>query len=254
MNKIKYFLFAFFLVFSFYFTDQVLLYIDNKSPLMQVINSVEDNYNIKAVNAVIKDNTIIPGIKGKTINKHKSLLKMQEFGTFNELYLIYDYINPDISINNNKDKIIIKGNEIKREVSLVLEENEELEKYLEIANINYSLLCNLNTNLLIEREYINAENNYQKFSDLNAILNKKSLNNNLCFLNYSNLAYCQNHGYFLVSPTLNTNNKAELLRKINSGDIILINKNTSLETLKLVLNEINKLDLKIVYLSKLISE
>ena len=254
MNKIKYCLFAFFLVFSFYFTDQILLYIDNQSPLMQTINNVEDYYNVKAVDAIIKDNTIIPGIKGKSINKHKSLLKMEEFGSFNELYLVYDYIAPDISIINNKDKIIIKGNDRKREVALILEENKELENYLKNTNINYNILCYINTNLKEEREYINAENNYQEFSDLNTILNKKSLNKNICFLDYSNLAYCQNHSYYLVSHTLSTNNKTEALHKLNSGDIILINKNTSLETLKLVLNEIQKLDLKIVYLSKLISE
>ena len=104
-----------------------MIYIDNQSPLMKVIESVESDYNVKAVNAIIKDNTIIPGLKGKEINRHKSLLKMEEFGSFNETYLVYNMVDPSISLKDNKDKIIIHGNDSKREISLILEKNPLLE-------------------------------------------------------------------------------------------------------------------------------
>ncbi len=254
MKKLKYLSFAVFLVFSFYLTDKIMIYIDNQSPLMKVIESVESDYNVKAVNAIIKDNTIIPGLKGKEINRHKSLLKMEEFGSFNETYLVYNMVDPSISLKDNKDKIIIRGNDSKREISLILEKNPLLEDYLNENNIKYNYLAKLNSNLSLDREYINAESDEKKFSDLDAILNKNSLNKNICFVNYSNPNSCQKKKYYLVRPSIDSNNKQYILEKINSGDIILINKNTSLETLKLILSEIKKLDLNIVYLSTLISE
>ena len=253
MKKIKYLSFAIIIVLSFYVTDQIMIYIDNQSPLMKTIKEEENNYNISPVNAIIKDNMIIPGIKGKEVNRRKSLLKMEEFGVFNETYLIYDDIYPEITLRDNKDKIIIKGNSIKREVSLILEENSLLEDYLNESNIKYNLLSKIQSNLSIEREYINAENDEKKFSDLNSLLNKNSLNKNICFLNYSNINLCKKNNNYIVKHTLKSTNR-ELLSKLNSGDIILITNNTSLETLKLILNEIRKLDLDIVYLSKLISE
>ena len=41
---------------------------------------------------LIDDNTIVPGIKGKEINEMESFLNMKDFKSFNEQYLIFDYI------------------------------------------------------------------------------------------------------------------------------------------------------------------
>ncbi len=232
-----------------------MVFIDNNSPLMKEIVSLKDKYKVEAVNAIVKDNTIIPGVNGREINKRKSLIKMEENGSFNENLLIYDIINPVVSINNNIDKIIIKGNPLKRGVSLILEKNEELEDYLSDNNIKYDILAKLDTNLDDKtREYINSESLIEKYSDLNALLNKKKINNKICFLNYSNLNYCQKNKYYLVTYSLNSFDKYSLISNIDSGDIILINSYTSIDTLKLVLSEIKKMDLDILYLSDLIKE
>ena len=69
----------------------------------------------------------------------------------------------------------------------------------------------------------------------------------------SNINSCKKNNNYIIKHTLKSTDR-ELLSKLNSGDIILIPSGTSLETLKLILNEIRKLDLNIVYLSKLISE
>ena len=92
MNKIKYFVTIVLVVFSFYLTDRVMIYIDSKNPIMKSILDKKDDYYVKAVNAVIKDDTIIPGINGKEVNEYKSFVKMEEFGSFNELYLKYNLI------------------------------------------------------------------------------------------------------------------------------------------------------------------
>ena len=44
---------------------------------------------------------------------------MQINGIFNEKLLVFDEITPNISITNNKDKFIIKGNSNRQIVSLI---------------------------------------------------------------------------------------------------------------------------------------
>ena len=233
-----------------------MIYIDNKNPIMEVIRNVEADYNTKAEDAIIREDTIIPGINGKEINKHKSLVKMEEFGVFNETYLVYNIVKPNISLEDNKDKVIIKGNSKKRNISLILDKNLKIEKYLNDNNIKYDIIAKLGTDLNIKREYLNGESDEKDFSDLNSLLKKHSLNKKICLINYSNNDTCQKKKYYLVSNSLllNNTNYLDLINKLNSGDIVLITSQTSLDTFKLMLNEIKKLDLNIVYLSELISE
>lgn len=240
---------------SFYLTDKALIFIDNKKPIMQEIIKEEDNYNTLPVNAEIKDNTIIPGINGKKVNRKKSLIKMEEFKAFNDIYLKYDIIKPEISLENNKDKIIIKGNTQKNSISLLVEENAIIENYLNTQKIKYTLLSKITTNLSTNREYINAEKDEDTFKDLNAILNKKKLNKKICLINYSNIETCLNKKYYIINYNLKL--KEPIITTINtltSGDIILIPKETDLENIKLIINEAYQLDLNIDYVSNLISE
>ena len=176
MKKIKYLIFIFFLVFSFYFTDKVMIYIDSKNPIMQKITSVMNDYYISPVDAIIYNDTIIPGINGKEVNKQASLIKMEEFGAFNDTYLIYNKVKPNISLDDYKDKVIIRGNPSKRSIALILEENSNLEEYLLNKNIKYSIIATLNTTLSQNKDYINGEKDQNKASDLNSLLNKKKIN------------------------------------------------------------------------------
>lgn len=253
MKKIKYLLFALFVISSFYFTDRIMLFIEQRNPLMIEIMNNSDDYKVQPVNATINNNTIIPGIKGQVVNHHKSFIKMEEFGAFNEAYLVYDMVDPQISLKNHKDKIIIKGNSSKRGVSLIVEENEEIEKYLNDNNIKYDYLAKIDSNLNIEREYINTEVD-KNFDDLKSLFNKRNINNKICLVNYSNINVCKENNYYLVMNSLSTDNYLELIKEINNGDIILIKKNIDEEKLKIILNEIKRLDLRIMYLSELISE
>ena len=255
MKKLKYILTIIAIILSFYFTDKLMILVDNKNPLMQTIIKEETNYNIKPVNAEIKDNTIIPGLNGKKVNRHKSLIKMEEFSKFNEIYLKYDEITPDISLKDNKDKIIVKGNKLKNKVALIVEENTLIENYLNDNNIKYSYITKLTSNLTLKREYINGEKEEKNFSNLNSLLNKNKINSKICLINYSNIETCKSKKYYIVNTSLKINNGLiDSLNKLGSGDIILISSSLSLDNLKLLLNEINKQDLQIDYLSKVINE
>ena len=68
------------MLFSFYYTERIAILMQNKSPIMQQINDVEENYIVSAVNAKVEDNYIVPGIMGRMVNKNKSYVNMKAFG------------------------------------------------------------------------------------------------------------------------------------------------------------------------------
>ena len=129
------------MVFSFYYTEKIAILMQNKSPIMQSINEIENNYKLEAVNASVNDDYIVPGIMGRMINKTKSYVNMKAFGIFNEYYLIFDTIKPDVSLEDNKDKIIKSGNKEKMAVAFLLEDgSEQIKNYLKENKIPASLL------------------------------------------------------------------------------------------------------------------
>lgn len=255
MKHIKYFLVLLIITLSFYFTEKIMIHMENKNPIMIEINKKENEYRTKAVNAIIENNTIIPGIRGKRINKRKSFAKMNEFGFFNDTFLVYDELKPEISLEDNLDKIIVKGNPKKRMVSLVIISNDKIEKFLNKNNTKYAKVASLNTKIIKKEKYILGEKDYRNISDLNAVLNKNKSNSKICMINYSNIEFCREKKYYLIDPLIKTNETINnILAQISSGSMILINKNLSFDNFMLILNEIKKQDLNLVPLDELLNE
>ena len=243
------------LVFSFYLTDFVTELAINTNPLMQNIKNNSKNYCETSVNATIEQNTIIPGIKGKKVNEIESFLNMKDFGSFNSNYLIYDYIKPDISIEDNKEKIIISGNQNKRQISILIKDNLSVEEYLKEKKLKYSKLIDIDDKI-DENENINIENTKEDYKDLDTLLKKKKINKEICIINYSNIELCKKNKYYLVDPNikLKNNNFINKLNNIDNGSIILIDDMLTIEKFKIFANKINNKDLKLVYLSEIIQE
>lgn len=254
MKKTKYILLLTLSAFSFYITDKVLLFIDEQKPLMKEIRLNASKYETFPVNSVIENNTIIPGINGKEVNYKKSLVKMEDFNAFNENFLQFNVVSPEISLENNKDKIIIKGNFKKRSVSLVLEEDNEKEDYLEERSIKYDLLAKLDTDFSKKREYLNSYKDKENYDALETILKKHKINSHICTTLYNDYDYCIKKGHYIVLLNNNYLVINEIINNISSGSIIYIPKSMKLVNLKLIVSEIERQDLKIVYLSTLISE
>lgn len=255
MKNIKYFLLILVIALSFYLTDKVMIHMENKNPIMKEIHRKEFLYKTLPVNAVIKDNTIVPGVNGKNVDKRKSLVKMNEFGSFNETFLIYQEIKPDISLKDNLDKVIREGNPRKRSVSFIIVDNKNIEDYFIQNKLKYSILANLNTKIEKEKEYLLGELSENNISDLNALLTKNKVNSKICVIGYANINYCKDNKYYLVDPRIKTpENINVILSNLKSGSMIMLNRNFSVDNLRLIISEINKQDLKIVYLSELISE
>lgn len=241
------------LVFSFYLTDLATEFAINSNPLMQTIKDNSKNYNSTSVNATINDNTIIPGIKGKVVNEMESFLNMKDFGSFNSNYLLYDFIEPEISLNNNKEKIIISGNKKLRQVTLLVRDTKLIE-YLKNNKYKYTKLIKYDD--LLDKDNVNIESDRLKFLDVDTLLNKKELNNKICILDYSNIENCKKKKYFIVKPNIviKNNNMVSNINNLDNGSIIYISDNLSLDNLKIIINLIKRKDMKLVYLSELIKE
>lgn len=243
------------LVFSFYLTDRVTELAINTNPLMQNIKSNMVNYEVKSVDAIINKNTIIPGIKGKKVNEMESFLNMKDFGSFNDTYLIYDSYSPNISLDDNKDKVIISGNKNIRQVSIIVGDNSKVTEYLDNRKIKYSKLIKVDS-MLNYNENINGESSEKSFNDLDTLLNKKKLNKKICVLDYSNIKVCRDKNYYIVNPNMkiNNNNYVNIINNIDNGSIIMIDDNFKVDNFKVLVSKLMSYDLKIVYLSEIIKE
>lgn len=256
MKKIKYLVLIAMSVFSFYISDKLLLMVEGMSPLMQTINEVSDFKEYEPVDAIIDGNTIIPGKKGRTINKRETYLKMNDFGTFNETFFVYDYTKPDVSLYDNLDKVIIKGNS-KTDISILVGTNT-YDDYLIENKISFTKIISSEDSIkksdLIT--YINGNLEEKKFYDLNYYLKRNKKNSKICLVGETNLNICNELKYFLIEPNVDLyhSNVTNVKMNIEGGDIIYVHDNVSISELKIIINEVNYKGLRIVKLSELIKE
>ena len=118
-------------IFCFFVTEKTSLVVNNMDDIMIQIKQNKDEYKSKAKNAVIKDNTIIPGINGRIVNVKKSYKNMKINGYYSDKLYVYDYNKPLVSLEDNKNKYVIKGNSNKRMISLIF----KVKNGIDISNI-----------------------------------------------------------------------------------------------------------------------
>lgn len=253
-NTFKYIGISMFLIFSFYYTEKTNNILITNNTLFNVIKEKSYLYGQDSINAKIDGNYITPGINGLEVHLLDSYYNMKEINTFNENYLEYNSILPVISIDNNKDKIINKGNNSKKCISIVIKDNKNVIDYSYGVGLDFSRIVNLDTfDEFYSYEQINNE--VDNFNKLERRLNKKS-NSNICVITDLNKELCQKKDKYLVKPTLtfNNNNLKDIKKSIENGVIIYVEDNVQLYNYQLLLKHISYHDLKIVRLSKLIKE
>lgn len=241
---------------SFYYTEKVGLYVKNKNPIMQSIKEIKESKYVSSIDCQIIDELyIIPGLNGKEVNLDESFSNMHENESFNEEKLVFNQIKPIISLEDNKDKIIIRGNQNKRSVSLIFENDNLLSKFLIQHDYKINVLIN-EEKYDLNYELINNSNNETTYNNIEKFLDKNKINKNICIVKENNeiSKYCYNK--YLVKPSMVISHSSliNLKNKISSGEIIIIKDTLSLAELEILLNEINYRDLNIVPLSKLITE
>lgn len=253
--KLNYIGLCLLIIISFIITDKVANIAFNNNKIVKEIKKVKSNYETTPVSAVIMNDEIIPGINGLEVNVNKSYNKMNKINSFNELFLVYNHIKPEVSLEDNKDKVIINGNIAKNKVSLIINNNYEILSYLVNNNYKINSLFTGSETLYKGVEYLNNSNE-EGFDDAEYILNKNKINKNICFVNASNKRICVKENKYLVKNNyqLTENNIIDIKNKIGSGSIVLVNTDAKLSDVKVLLNMIKSKNLDITYLSELILE
>ena len=253
---IKYLLVIILISLSFYITNKSALFVKTKDPILKSIKDYSNSYNVDAVNALIEDSYIIPGIYGKKVNEIKSLMNMKGQKEFNSIFLEIDKIKPEISLSDNKDKIINKGNPSKQAISLIIENDEtNAISYIVSNNISASILVTSNSvNHNPKLEQIN--NDFNNYNNVEKVFNKNNINTNICIINRTNKEFCIRNKKYLVEPSLifTSSNLLSIKNKLSSGDIILVKDNVSIDDLSYIINYTKTKGLNIIKLSELISE
>ena len=263
-NIFNYFFLISLVFFSFFYTDKVINIINKKDPLMVEITKQKDKYKVEPTEAIITENTVIPGIEGKEIDVDKSYEKMKTEGVFREQSIIYNKVTPTNSISNNKDKYIIKGNNNKQEVSIIVivDKNNTIDKIYNIDNIT----------LFIDSKYLTIDNlNKIKSKDIYSYGNKGVYNNELLLSdntlikrknnkvplyclskekNEDTLNICNNNDMYVVIPNV-VGDLLNIKKSLSKGSIILLE---DLNNINLIIRYINSKGYQIVPLSTLLKE
>ena len=160
---------------SFLYTEKAAVVVKNVDIIMHKIKDQKEKSDTNPIQAIIRDNTIVPGVNGYEIDINKSYQKMRYIGEYNENYLVYNIIKPTNTLKSNMDKVIISGNSSKKEVSLVL--ILKSAKYIEsVKNINHNLTIFVDGKLM--------EENIKDMAKINSILGTIGYN-----YNYNDASY-----------------------------------------------------------------
>lgn len=146
--------------FSFYYTNKSIELVREQDPIMKQIKTTDEKYTVEAVNAVIEDNTIIPGLVGKTIDYEESYNKMKQYGVYNEVLTTLKEVKPEVSIEDYYDKFIVSGNPEKKSVALIFKvEKTSPSEIVKILNNK-----GVEATFFIDGYYL--ENNYEEISTM----------------------------------------------------------------------------------------
>lgn len=266
-----------FAAFTFFYTHKGIELFKNMDPIMEEIKKEKSKYEQPSRDATVMKDQIIPGYSGILVDIDKSYVQMKKMNKYNQNYYVYKIKSPEVSIKNNYDKYITKGNYLKNEVSFVFsirkENNNLLDIYqvLEDKNIYGTFFVDgiyikehpkdiiTLEDSAHEVEALSYNNQYKKEDIMNAsrelesIINRKG---NYCFIRDKNidiLNSCMNNKMYTVIPSFIVNTFSDLKNNLESGSIIEINID-KLEELSTYINYVKQKGYTLVTLSELLSE
>lgn len=238
--------------FSFFITEQTATVVSDMDEIMIEIKANRANYKTKAIDALISDDTIIPGVRGRVVNINKSYKKMKISGYYSDKLYEYDYTNPKISLIDNLDKYIIKGNPSKRMISLIftVEQNDDITQILNIIN-NY----NIKVTFFVDSSWFSSNNNQIEeiikkghniglltdnynnpdFEWIDMVLKKvNNQNNGFCYninQNQENLEYCVLKNNYTIKPIIISDNNplVEIKQNAFAGNLLSLNINSKVK-------------------------
>lgn len=262
------------LLFSFFYTNKSISIIRNQDPLMKEIIKNKNKFEIKSVNAIVKENTIIPGKQGKEVDLEKTYTKMKQYGTYNEALTVLKETKPTISIDDNYDKLITSGNKENKNISLIfkVEKDTNINKLLSILNYHNIQVTFFIDGLYIENNNINNLSNHQiELLSYNNTIDEITFTSALSYLSYKTnkspkycleennniINLCKKLKLHTISPTIiiKKDPYKELKNNLSNSSIILVPINNQIyESLSTSILYIKSKGYNFLTLSDLLSE
>ena len=262
------------LLFSFFYTNKSISIIRNQDPLMKEIIKNKNKFEIKSVNAIVKENTIIPGKQGKEVDLEKTYTKMKQYGTYNEALTVLKETKPTISIDDNYDKLITSGNKENKNISLIfkIEKDTNINKLLSILNYHNIQVTFFIDGLYIENNNINNLSNHQiELLSYNNTIDEITFSSAISYLSYKTnkspkycleennniINLCKKLKLHTISPTIiiKKDPYKELKNNLSNSSIILVPINNQIyESLSTSILYIKSKGYNFLTLSDLLSE
>lgn len=259
--------------FSFYYTDKVAKFMNNEDEVMKSIKEYAKRYDTKCKEGYITADGVVLGVSGIVVNTELSYSEMKGIG-FDESLLEYKENPCVVSKNNNKDDYIIRGNEIKNSVSLIInvKNNKNIENIVKISetkNIKLSLMIDYNY-LKNNKEYIkelinngydilykgSSEEDLKQFiKELNTISTSLEI---FCVCesdnNLKNYCYKNNINTIKTDKVITSSYLSNIKNNVAKGDFIILDESVILKNeIGVVINYIRSRGLKINTITKHLS-
>ena len=238
---------------SFIYTEKATLVVKEYDKLMLDIKENTSIYNKTKMESIIKDNTIIPGVTGKTVDADKSYSNMKFNNKFDPNLISYKLDYPKIRLKDNKDKYIIKTQ--KEEVSLIIKINKSFNS--SILNIDDKVSFYMDNSFIKNNTLLVSDLVSKKYTILNNqndyLKNVVGQKNTYCLakdINDKILSQCKSNSHTVIPNIIFSNNYFKFNKELSSGSIIL----TDLSNYKSVLKIVKNKGYKIVSLDELLSE
>lgn len=267
-------------LFSFYYTNKAVIILANNDPIMKEIKVKSKDLEIEASNARVTNNKIIPGYNGVVVDLEESFYKMKNYGKYNESLLVFDEVEPTISVEDYYDKYISSGNGFTTNIALVFTINKDtyVDNVLNILKENNTIGTFfidgvfLENNLdfvrsaidnLNEVEILSYDNNYDKIlfeASIDRLEGISGISSKYCYASYDQediLNLCSSLNLHTIIPTLNLKNNLYKSAKGNlrSGSIISVDlTKDNIEELSVLIKYINQRGFSMVSLDTLLNE
>lgn len=265
---------------SFIYTEKVGTTAKLSDTLLTEIKSKKDGYKENAIEPIINEDTIIPGVNGKEVDTQKSYEAMSKIGYFDDKLLVYKPLEVKNTLDKNKDKYVINGNNTKMEVTLLFKTDPKDDLTSIINTLNQR---KIKATLFIESTYLEKHHNQiinliqnghtignlsnnENYNDSDFVWMKTIITNigpqiyNYCYTEKpkkSILKTCNIQNSITIMPKIiiKKNPLLNIKKKILPGSIISLEVNNSLITeLNAILNYIQSKGYEIKSLEELLKE
>ncbi len=265
---------------SFIYTEKVGTTAKLSDNLLVEIKSKKDGYKENAIEPIINDNTIIPGINGKEVDVDKSYEAMSKIGYFDDKLLVYKPLEVENTLDKNKDKYVINGNNTKMDITLLFKvgNNDDITNIIKLLNqkefkatffIESKYLekhHNQIINLVQDGHTVGNLSNNEDYEDSDFVWMKTIITNigpqiyNYCYTekpNKKTLRICRIQDSITIMPSIIIKNKPllNIKKELLPGAIISLDVTKALNSeLEIILNYITSKGYNIVSLETLLKE